>query len=95
MQPGDEFYLSAFWDLCTERSIGMSVGPIPWNRIREYSEFAGLDRPNAFAFAAIIRKLDATYLEHLRGDQAQAAGTASKAAAGGTGGREKSIRGRP
>lgn len=55
--------MSAFWDLSTCRSNGFSVGLIPWNRVREYAEFAGLDRDNAFTFTAIIRRLDEAYLE--------------------------------
>jgi hypothetical protein len=61
----DEFYLSAFWDLSTCRRIGMSLGPIPWNHIREYAEFAGLDRLNTYAFSAIMRKLDVVYMDRM------------------------------
>lgn len=65
-QDGDQFYLSAFWDLSTCRQNGWSPGPIPWNHIRDYAEYAGLDRDNGFRFAAIIRRMDAYYLDALR-----------------------------
>jgi hypothetical protein len=67
--PTDEFYLAAFNDLGTERAIGMSMGPIPWSKIVQYAEFAGLEGDVAFAFVAIIRKMDNEYLADVRDDQ--------------------------
>lgn len=67
--PLDEFYLSAFWDLSTTRGIGMTCGPIPWNHIRDYAEYAGLERDVGFAFAAIMRQLDAYYLSDMARQQ--------------------------
>jgi hypothetical protein len=63
----DEFYRAAFNDLGTERSIGMSLGPIPWSKIVAYAEFVGLDWPNTYAFVEIIRKMDRAWME----DQAE------------------------
>ena len=33
--PGLDYYMKAFWQLSTERSIGFSVGPIPASKIEE------------------------------------------------------------
>lgn len=63
LEPGDEFYLRAFWDLNTTRQIGMDLGPIPWNRIVEYGERAGLDHDLINPFVRIIRLMDAAYRE--------------------------------
>jgi hypothetical protein len=63
------FYLSAFWDLHTCRHMGFSPGPIPWNRIKEYADFVGLDRQNAFAFTAIIRLMDNAYTKWSDGER--------------------------
>ena len=61
--PVDDFYMSAFWSLSTCRQMGFSPGPIPWNHVKEYAEYAGLDRENAFALEVIIRAMDEAYLD--------------------------------
>lgn len=60
------FYVKAFWDLSTCRSFGLGVGPIPWRDIAAYAREAGLDRDVRAAFVAIIRRMDAAYLERRR-----------------------------
>jgi len=75
----------------------LSVGPIPWNQIRDYADFAGLDRENGFAFCSIMRKLDAAYLGYLQGEQqrhADQAGKAAQARAALNGGRSRAPKGR-
>jgi len=64
---------SAFWELGTERQLGMAVGPIPGSKIREYLrdelELQGADYDRA---RAIIRKADEAYLGMLnarKGDE--------------------------
>lgn len=76
--PMDEFYLSAFWDLSTTRGIGFAPGPIPWNRIRDYAEYVGLDKDVGFAFAAVIRRLDVHYLDVLASQSAGSTGEGGK-----------------
>jgi hypothetical protein len=53
---------SAFWELGTERQLGMSVGPIPGSKIREYlqdeMELTGIEYERA---RAIIRRADDAY----------------------------------
>lgn len=61
--PGDEFYMKAFWDLSTERQLGMGVGPIPWSRIFQYGNFYQLDEDLLDPFIQIIREMDNGYLE--------------------------------
>jgi hypothetical protein len=61
--PGEEFYLSAFWDLSTCRQLGMAQGPIPWNVTVYYAERAGLDEDLAGIFMHVLRELDCEYLE--------------------------------
>jgi hypothetical protein len=54
---------NAFWDLGTERQIGMGIGPIPISKIREYlrdeMELSGSEYDRA---KAIIRKADDAYV---------------------------------
>lgn len=57
-----QFYLDAFYELCTERRIGAAaVGPIPWSSIHMYANDAGLDRVMQKVFHRVIRELDAEY----------------------------------
>jgi hypothetical protein len=63
LQAGDEWYLEAFRDLNTTRSVGMGLGPIPWDRAREYGLYAGLDDANMPVFLAVMQAMDSLYLE--------------------------------
>lgn len=62
---GYEGWLEAFWELGTERQIGMGLGPIPGSAIRAWCQ----DWPDARAFHMVIRRLDAAYLDWQRGDK--------------------------
>lgn len=54
------FYWDAFWELSTERQVGMSPGPIPGSAIRDYA--ASDQGYNAACFSQIIRSMDDFYL---------------------------------
>jgi hypothetical protein len=53
---------NAFWELSTERQIGMAIGPIPVSKIRDYLrdelELSGAEYDRA---RAIIRRADDAY----------------------------------
>lgn len=66
---GDEFYLTAFWELSSCRQFGYSIGPIPWNRVVEYGERRRLDRRMIKVFEVVLRELDEVYLAWLRDNQ--------------------------
>ena len=63
VEPHLAWLWSAFWELGTERQLGMSIGPIPVSKIREYlrdeMDLAGAEYDRA---KAIIRKVDDAYL---------------------------------
>lgn len=61
---GDDFYMKSFYDLGTERSIGMSLGPIPWSKIVAYASHYGLEPDVTEAFVDIIREMDVVYLDY-------------------------------
>jgi len=65
LAPGEDFYLGAFWELSTCRAMGMSIGPIPWDKVVDYARFAGLDYDNLGLFVMVIRAMDSVYLEWL------------------------------
>ncbi|WP_313392030.1 hypothetical protein [Sphingobium yanoikuyae] len=58
------FYYDAFWNLHTERQVGMAQGPIPDSAIKAYAADPELQLTNRerWAFRDIIRAMDNTYL---------------------------------
>lgn len=57
-----EFSLwAAFWELSTERPIGMGTGPIPVSKIRSYAPEFGMETSS---FVRIMRRMDEEYLSH-------------------------------
>jgi hypothetical protein len=61
---GDSFYMKAFWDLSTERAIGFTIGPIPWQAIRLYASANGLPQYMMRLFESVIRAMDEVYMQH-------------------------------
>lgn len=61
----DHTFMKAFWELTTERSIGMAVGPIPVSQIRAYAEDRGLGIGMIEGFTTVIRKMDSAYIKYL------------------------------
>ncbi len=59
---GDQFYLRAFWRLGTMRQLGMSQGPIPWDKTEDYALRCGFDEEMCDAFWRIISVMDDAYL---------------------------------
>lgn len=57
-------YLTAFWELSTERQVGQVLGPIPESRVREHGIRVGLQGGSMELFRSVIRALDGAYLEH-------------------------------
>lgn len=58
----DVVFLRAFWDLNTERTIGMSEGRIPWSAIVRYGLYNGYSRDIIDTLVHVVKSLDATYL---------------------------------
>ena len=59
----EDFYLQAFFDLCTTRVSADGLSPIPWDKILLYAEHSKLERDNYAFFCRLIRSMDAAYLE--------------------------------
>ncbi|MFZ1074804.1 MAG: hypothetical protein WAN50_00290 [Minisyncoccia bacterium] len=58
------FYYDAFWELDSERQIGMGVGPIPWSSIMLYASFCCLDEFQTEQLLYFIRAMDKVYLQY-------------------------------
>ncbi len=52
------FYMSAFYELGSERPSGMGFSPIPFSKILKYAEFIGLDEAETGIFYRIMRTVD-------------------------------------
>jgi hypothetical protein len=59
-----QFFLDAFFDLCSHRQIGFGEGPIPTLAILEYGRFYNCDDEDCEDLLFFVRKLDQVYLEH-------------------------------
>jgi len=55
--------VGAFWDLCTQRAIGMSLGPLPVLDIAAYAAWQQIEEP---WFVRVIGALDIAYLRQQR-----------------------------
>lgn len=61
--PGGEALLSAFWELSTDRQVGMSVGPLPAASIARWLAETGVTDPDDATDAVeCFRAMDAVYL---------------------------------
>ncbi len=63
MVPGEQFYMAAFWRLGTTRQMGMSLGPIPYDKTLDYALRQGLDLEMQDALWRIMTVMDSAYLE--------------------------------
>lgn len=61
--PGLKLYYEAFWELCPDRQVGMSVGPIPYSSIRDYCLDWELTEELALNMKKLVRKMDGMFLE--------------------------------
>ncbi|WP_210319283.1 phage tail assembly chaperone, partial [Aureimonas glaciei] len=60
--PGLGAWIDAFWELSTERQIGMGSGPIPSHAIDRWAERLGAELG---MFRAAVRAMDRVYLDHI------------------------------
>lgn len=60
---GLEWYLTAFYELGTDRPIGFGPGPIPGSAIREFALWYGVSPDEYDDFNYLIRELDGEWLK--------------------------------
>ncbi len=56
------FIWDAFWELSSERQIGMGLGPIPYRAVRAFANDHGVFGDHFDHFKMVIRLLDGEYL---------------------------------
>jgi hypothetical protein len=59
------FAFDAFWELNTDRPMGMGIGPIPSRAIREYAKDHALSGEPLDDFLGWVRVLDGEYIKRL------------------------------
>lgn len=62
IDPCERVYLDAFFDLSSCRSVGMSLGQIPWSAVADYGDRIGLVGEAHRVFVAVVRALDDAFL---------------------------------
>ncbi|GHC79365.1 phage tail assembly chaperone [Limoniibacter endophyticus] len=62
--PGTYGWLSAFWELSTDRQLSMGVGPIPLASIDNWIGHNDLDEVDGECFKYAVREMDKAYLEY-------------------------------
>lgn len=62
LNQGLQLYLEAFFELITERSVGMEVGYIPRSVIIEYARFYEFDDEQTYCLLYIIQYMDREYV---------------------------------
>lgn len=64
--PGASAWYAAFWELSSDRQIGMGEGPIQYSSIRLYT--SGWPADEVAMFTRCIRAMDGVYLDHANRD---------------------------
>lgn len=72
LPPALSFYIDAFWEVSTERQIGMGEGPIPRSAVTGFAVDAGIEGERRSRFRHLIRAMDATYMKHRADARARA-----------------------
>lgn len=66
--PGSGFYLAAFWELNSDRPIGMAVAQIPFSAIDRFADRNGIEGEEFEFLVHMIRAMDAVAMAHWRED---------------------------
>jgi hypothetical protein len=64
LEIGLDLYLSAFFDLESDRQIGFGIGPISWSVVNEYAKAYHLDEIQCEKLHRYIKMMDSVYLKH-------------------------------
>jgi hypothetical protein len=62
LHPQFQFYWDAFWELSSDRQVGMAIGRIPFSSIDRYAQRYDLDQVDEFdLFREVMRSMDAEF----------------------------------
>ena len=85
LRVGLDFYWRAFWELSTDRHIGMAEGPIPWTAMNHWALRNGVVGEEFDRFVLLIKAMDVAYLETRNTAQKKRMDKATKGASKGKG----------
>ena len=57
--------ISSFYDLSTDRALGMSIGPIPYSSILRFIAFWDLEEESADLLIEVVKAMDSLYMKHV------------------------------
>ena len=63
LKKGLDLYMQAFFDLDSERQVSMSISPIPWSSVANYSKFYKFDEYQTIALFYYIREMDNQHIK--------------------------------
>lgn len=78
LRVGLEFYWRAFWELSTDRDIGMAEGPIPWTAIHWWAARHDIRGEEFDRLVLLIKAMDVVYIEERSKSQKKSMDRASK-----------------
>lgn len=62
---GSQLFQQAYYDLDSERAVGMSVGKIPYSAIRFYAHINEFSNAQIHALHIIVARMDAANLQYI------------------------------
>jgi hypothetical protein len=65
LQTGLELFVTAFFDLDSERQASFSVGPIPWSKVKEYATAYEFDAELTEDLIHYVKQMDNAHLKRL------------------------------
>lgn len=75
---GLDFYWRAFWELSTDRDIGMAEGPIPWTAMNQWAIRYNIVNYEFDRFVILIKGMDSVYIDHRTKQHKKKLSSASK-----------------
>lgn len=63
LEPGLDYYLEIYLDLCSDKSVGFGEGPIPWTSLNEYAKRDKIEGEDFDRMVQLIRFVDAEIMK--------------------------------
>lgn len=76
--PQNQMYWDAFWDLGSERQIGMGIGPIPRSAIKAYADEYDMSVEEFDSLYRMLRIMDNEYLSLINEKKSENKGLVAK-----------------
>jgi len=64
--PGLSFFMTSFYELQSDRPVGLGWASIPWSSLHAYAQSMQLTQTEYEDFMFLVRQLDNGYIAHMR-----------------------------